>query len=58
MRVRGYIPFWEKEESPGEKRSFDETKEETNEDRASETARDTDYGATGIQTHATMHAGR
>ena len=71
MRVN--IPFGEQEESPREKCSFDEAKEETNQERASETAGDTGYGAVDIQIQAdiggtnaahlitpqtTMHAGR
>jgi len=45
------VPFGEKEESPGEECSFDETKEETNKERASEIVRDAGYGATDIQIH-------
>ena len=47
--MRGCIPFGEKEESPREKRSFNETKEETNQERASEIVRGASYGAADIQ---------
>ena len=47
MRVRDTYHFEGRE--PWEKRSFDETKEETNEERASEIVRDAGYGAANIQ---------
>lgn len=50
MRIRGYIPFGEKEESAREKCSFDETKEETDQECASEIAGETGCGAVDIQT--------
>ena len=73
MRVGGYIPFGEKEEGLREKSSFDHTKEETNQERASIIVDETGQGAADVQiladnggTNAThlimpqnaMHAGR
>jgi len=49
MTVRGYVPFREKEEGPREKCSFDEAKEETGQESASEIVRGASQTTSDVQ---------